>query len=99
MVRAQEHFGDHFKLRWQLGLCGVVSDFLQAPARVIVLFVGSHRAWLQHLRLNYDVFQARGAPFAHVPEVVQYYVASSRALLLFFSSACDRCVGRLVCVL
>ena len=28
----------------------------------MVAFVGWHRAWLQHLRLNYDVFQARGAP-------------------------------------
>ena len=44
----------------------VLSDFLQPTERVMVVFVGSHRAWWRHLRLNYDISQARGAPFARV---------------------------------
>ena len=49
----------------------VLSDFLQPTARVIFVFVGSHRAWWRHLRFKSDVFQARGVPPAHISDCFQ----------------------------
>ena len=49
----------------------VLSEFLQPTARVMVVFVGSHRAWWRHLRLKYDVFQARGVSSAHISDGFQ----------------------------
>ena len=49
----------------------VLSEFLQPTARVMVVFVGSHRAWWRHLRLKCDVFQARGVPSAPISECFQ----------------------------
>ena len=49
----------------------VLSEFFQPTARVIFVFVGSHRAWWRHLRLKSDVFQARGVPPAHISDCFQ----------------------------
>ena len=49
----------------------VLSEFVQPTARVIFVFVGSHRAWWRHLRLKSDVFQTRDVPPAHISDCFQ----------------------------
>ena len=66
----------------------VLSDFLQQIVRAMVVFVGSRRAWWRHLRWNYAMSQARGAPFAHVSEVFQMCGASVGSRVAAFLQLC-----------
>ena len=71
----------------------VLSERLQPTARVMVVFVGSHRAWWRHLRLKSDVFQARGVPPAHISDCFQGIVVRRVARCCLFSAPrpCVRC--------